>query len=236
MEYAIIAAGEGSRLKKEGFQYAKPLVKLRQNTLIERLIEIFARNNATSVHIIINEFSPELSRLLEDIETEVPLNVITKSTLSSLHSFSEILPLVKGNKVCLTTVDTVFEEREFEAYIKKFEQAKHIDALMAVTDYVDDESPLYVATDNSMHILNFYDQRPEGVKYISGGIYCFNARVFPMVAKAMAGNISRMRNFQRMLVSEGLYLQAYPFTKIIDIDHVTDIEKARKFLQETAAV
>ena len=45
-----------------------------------------------------------------------------------------------------------------------------------------------------------------------------------------------MRNFQRLMISEGLNLKAYPFSKIIDIDHVTDIEKAETFLRETALV
>ncbi len=39
-----------------------------------------------------------------------------------------------------------------------------------------------------------------------------------------------MRNYQRALVDNGLRVQAFPFGKIIDVDHASDIEKARKFL------
>jgi len=39
-----------------------------------------------------------------------------------------------------------------------------------------------------------------------------------------------MRNFQRALVADGLRLQAWPFSKVLDIDHVTDIRKAEQFL------
>jgi hypothetical protein len=42
---------------------------------------------------------------------------------------------------------------------------------------------------------------------------------------------SRMRNFQRQLVADGLHLQAFPFKKILDVDHVGDIVKAEKFLK-----
>ena len=41
-----------------------------------------------------------------------------------------------------------------------------------------------------------------------------------------------MRNFQRRLVQEGLRLKAYPFGKIIDIDHVEDIKKGESFLSK----
>jgi 2-oxoglutarate ferredoxin oxidoreductase subunit beta len=41
---------------------------------------------------------------------------------------------------------------------------------------------------------------------------------------------ARMRNFQRQLVADGLKLKAYPFTKILDVDHASDIVKAENFL------
>jgi hypothetical protein len=39
-----------------------------------------------------------------------------------------------------------------------------------------------------------------------------------------------MRNFQRALVTDGLRLKAYPFSKVLDIDHASDIKKAEDFL------
>ena len=58
MRYAIIAAGEGSRLASEGIDVPKPLVKIQGTPLIERLIEIFTRNGAESISIIINSRQP----------------------------------------------------------------------------------------------------------------------------------------------------------------------------------
>ena len=42
--------------------------------------------------------------------------------------------------------------------------------------------------------------------------------------------MSRMRNFQRQLVVEGLKLEAYPINKILDVDHKEDIAKAEAFI------
>ena len=53
MKFAIIAAGEGSRLAQEGIQQPKPLVPLNGMAMIDRLIDIFMRNDATSIAIII---------------------------------------------------------------------------------------------------------------------------------------------------------------------------------------
>jgi hypothetical protein len=48
----------------------------------------------------------------------------------------------------------------------------------------------------------------------------------------MADGVYRMRNFQRRLVESGMKLKAYPFDKIIDIDHAQDILKAEEFIAE----
>ena len=106
------------------------------------------------------------------------------------------------------------------------------DGLMAVTDYVDDEKPLYIATDNQMRILGFYDEKRDDTKYISGGIYGLSDTSFPVIDKCISEGQSRMRNFQRQLVKDGLHLKAYPFSKILDVDHASDIEKAEAFLNE----
>ena len=55
MNYAIIAAGEGSRLAQEGIAKPKPLVELQGEPMIGRLINIMLRCNAESISIIVNE-------------------------------------------------------------------------------------------------------------------------------------------------------------------------------------
>ena len=69
MNYAIIAAGEGSRLAQEGIKPPKPLVKVRDERLIDRLIRIFMDNEAEQISVICNALTTEVSRhlvLLED--------------------------------------------------------------------------------------------------------------------------------------------------------------------------
>ena len=165
MDYAIIAAGEGSRLVQEGMKTPKPLLRLHGVPLIDRLIHLFLRHHATSISIIVND-----------------------------------------------------------------EQTSTLDGLMAVTSFVDDEKPLYVKTDDDYMIQAFLDATDEPCRYVSGGIYCLRNTVLPALDQAMEQGISRMRNYQRLLVSEGLHLKAYPFHKIIDIDHIRDLAKAETFL------
>ena len=41
-----------------------------------------------------------------------------------------------------------------------------------------------------------------------------------------------MRNFQRALITDGLCVKAYPFSKAFDIDHTKDILRAEEFVRE----
>ena len=232
MNFAIISAGEGSRLAQEGVAKPKPLVELNGEAMIERLVRIFLRQGAGRVVVIINDLVPETRAFLTRLKEELPIELVVKTTPSSMHSFYEISHLLEGDRFCLTTVDTIFHEEEFARYIEAF-RTSEADGLMAVTDYVDDEKPLYISTTtDDLRITGFHDQPTPDCHYISGGIYCLTPKALDTLRRCMEMGQSRMRNFQRQLVADGLCLEAWPFSKIVDGDHAGDIVKAEEFLRE----
>lgn len=230
MHYAIIAAGEGSRLAQEGVEKPKPLVELNGEPMIMRLMNIFMRCNAESISVIINDFMPEVKSFLENVEIDIPLNVVVKSTPSSMHSFWELSKVIKPGKFCLTTVDTIFREEDFAKYIEAFEADKRNDGLWAVTPFIEDEKPLYVDVNRCMKIKAFCDEPFDGAKYVSGGVYAMTDKAFPVLNECIENGISRMRNFQRALIAAGMKLKAYSIDKIIDVDHASDIDVAQAFI------
>lgn len=231
MKFAIIAAGEGSRLSQEGVTLPKPLVRIGGEAMIDRLLRIFAANDADEIVVIVNRLHPETEhhlRLLQADSWRGRLRIVVKTTPSSMHSFFEISPFLSDAPFCLTTVDTIFREEEFAGYIEQFRRST-ADGLMAVTDFIDDEKPLYVGTDNDLNITGFFDENKD-CQYISGGIYCLQPQAIETLRRCVASGQSRMRNFQRQLVKDGLALRAHVFSKILDVDHATDIRKAESFL------
>ncbi len=240
MKYAIIAAGEGSRLAHEGIKNPKPLVKVHGEYLIDRLIRVFMDNGAEEIVVICNDLTTLVSEHLLRLEEDglngrpVPLRFKVKTTPSSMHSFFELSPLLDGGPFVLTTVDTIFREDEFARYAAAFRQAlaDGNDGLMGVTTHIDDEKPLYVGTDDDMNVTGFYDDC-HGCSHISGGIYGLTATAIDTLRSCMARGESRMRNFQRGLIRDGRRLKAYNFSKVLDIDHADDIAKAELFLSGT---
>ncbi len=270
MHFALIAAGEGSRLREEGVCEPKPLVCIQGLPMIERLIRIFVQNGARSFSVICNEQMKEVQEYLEALKQSdvlrctydggetflCPLNVVVQTTPSSMHSLAALQEVIPPGKFCLTTVDTIFREEEFASFIRSFAGMEECDGdgLFAVTPFVDDEKPLWVATrskksflqacasqESALHdekiaeIVGFYDreeQMPADTdKMVSGGIYCLDTRTaFPVLQACLAQGQSRMRNFQRALIASDLRLKSYVFPKIMDIDHAADIAKAEAWL------
>lgn len=232
MNYAIIAAGEGSRLAQEGIAKPKPLVELQGEPMIGRLINIMLRCNAESISIIVNEHMTEVREYLESLKLPVPLHLVVQTTPSSMHSLWHLSRVIPEGKFCLTTVDTIFREQDFKEYIQAFEQDETHDGMWAVTPFVDDEKPLWVEVDEQMNITAFRDKGWEGAKYVSGGVYSMTDNAFEVLDQCIEKGISRMRNFQRALIEAGHKLQAFSIEKIVDVDHAGDIATAEAFLQE----
>lgn len=233
MQYAIIAAGCGERLSQEGISVPKPLVEVGGERLIDRLIRIFMEDGATAVSVVCRSNEKVEKHLRQCQQAGVPLRYIVRNTPSSMHSFFELMPLLdRSQPFVLTTVDTIFREEEFKDYLSTFHhllQTGVCDGLMGVTDYIDDEKPLYVKTDCDQNIEAFLDER-DAAPYVSGGIYGLTPRCLDTLQACVERGNSRMRNYQRALLNDGMRLKAWLFSRIHDIDHAEDVKKATQFL------
>ena len=148
-----------------------------------------------------------------------------------MHSFFEMSNLMRGRgRFILTTVDTVFRPADFARYVEAFREAPDtVDAMMAVTSFVDDEKPLYVDTAPGTMRITAFSDTPCG-RFISGGIYGLSQPAIGVLDDCMTRGVSRMRNYQRALLEAGLNVQAFDLGKIVDVDHAGDIATAETFL------
>jgi len=225
----IIAAGEGSRLRSEGVASPKPLVTVDGVPLIERLLKIFVRQGISEIVCIVNEWSLEVKQYVEEREFGVPVRFVVKTTQSSMHSLFALAPELRGGQFLLSTVDPIFDEREFAGYLAAAREHSAVDGLLAVTGYVDDENPLYVELDASRRIVKF--TKAEKTPWVTGGLYVFSPRIFDEMDAALGAGVERLRNFLAHLLRAGYALEGHPFSTIIDVDHVQDNRVAEALLR-----
>jgi len=231
----IIAAGDGSRLKSEGISTPKPLVEVGGIPIIGRLLRSLSNAGINSVRCIINEDSTEVRDYVESLLLPIPVSFLVKSTPSSMHSLFELAPRLRNERFLLTTVDSIFSEEDLRKFLAAAGDdgpgaagAGVPDGILAVTDYIDDENPLYVETNSDGRITSF--PKSGGSRWVTGGLYIFQPRIFDEIPKAQEQGIERLRNFLAHLVRSGYDLRTHPFSRIVDIDHVRDIRTAERML------
>ena len=234
MNFAIIAAGEGSRLVSEGVARPKPLVDIDGRPMVRRLLDIFGECGAEVVAVIVNEQMTEVADYLRGIKPELPfeLRLVVQSTPSSMHSFHALVSQLPEGRFVMTTVDTIFHPGAFSRYVAEFAADTSADGYMGVTTFIDDEKPLYLDVDNQDFITAYRDEASAHDRFISAGIYGLsNPGAAAVLNRCIAAGMARMRRFQRELVAEGWRLKAYDLGKVIDVDHAADIAVAKQLIQ-----
>ncbi len=233
MEYAILAAGQGSRLSKEGVKESKPMIRILWQPMIERLIRLLVSCGAERVHVVTNPAMDDLNEHLAYLRDTEGLPVSFRPIVSdnSFYSLSEAACDIKGKFIALT-VDAIFPLDEFKDYIKAVETMPEGMALMALTRYVDDESPLYarLADDESEVIDYRYGDEPfEGTPIVSAGIYGITDKIMDIAQRDQYP--ASTSDFQRILaVGNDIKVVPFVMSKAFDVDHVSDLRSAEQFL------
>jgi len=190
--------------------------------MIERLIRIMNGCGANRVAVIVNGESKETVNLLKGLSVDL----VVRKTPSPMHSLMELAPYLKGDRFCVTTVDTVFSESRFSAMIKEFTKTS-FDGLMGVTSLIDDEKPLYVDVDSDMMIHGFHDTQ-DGCRYVSAGVYALRTDALNVLGDCLDSGQTRMRYFQRHLLESGFRLKAFDMGQVVDVDHISDVVRAQE--------
>lgn len=229
MHYAILAAGESSRM---GSVAPKALVTVGGKTLVGRMLDIIAqRSDVQSVSIIVNARRPEIAEHVSRLSLPYALNVISAQPPTAAHSLARVVSSIPRNeKFIVLTVDTVFHAEDFHAYVEAFAKQESGDGLMAVTRFIDDEKPLYVGVGEQNRITFFGDIPEPHTDFVSAGIYGLGGKARDAIDKAMSININGLRELQRALLLRDLDLRSYEMGVVFDVDRPHDLEQARKFL------
>lgn len=228
MKVGIIAAGEGSRLKRDGVSVLKPLVRVDGTPILERLLLQYHSIGISDAYCIINDASLAVKEYIEQLNLPIPVHFHVKTTESSMHSLFELGQYLRDDHFLLSTVDSIFDTDELVGFMK-VARTERSEGLLAVTQSAEDDNPLWVELDSSNRILAF--RKPaSGDLLVTGGLYFFSPRIFHEESVALSQKITRLRNFLGFLIEKGYTLRAHKFRKMVDLDHVEDIQLAENFL------
>ncbi len=216
---AVIAAGEGSRLKSLGVP--KPMVEVAGVPLIEHVLGNFEAAGIESAAVIFNEAERGVAALVRARFRRLVSTVVVKSTRSSLESFREMLAEAPPGRLLVSTVDAYCPREEFIRFVERARDLPARSTVLGVTRFVDDEKPLWVTTSGSGRVTVVGGASGDAV---TAGIYVFPERVRAM---RIPNELGRLRDFLAWLAKSGEEIHAVEIPKVVDVDRVEDLAEAQ---------
>lgn len=225
---AVIAAGEGSRLKLGGFASHKPLVLIAGTPLVEHVLGNLRAAGVSKVSIIFNEEENDCAAFVKERFADLGLTVLLKTTASSLVSFGEVLARSEGGRTLVSTVDALCPTEDFVDFVRRAEARPPDATVMAVTPFVADEKPLWVTLGVDGRVTRFGGESGDAV---TAGIYVVSEGV-RRLARTPPAELARLRDFLGWLVERGEPVFAESIRKVVDVDRAEDVALAEQMVDE----
>ncbi|MDE7408677.1 MAG: NDP-sugar synthase [Muribaculaceae bacterium] len=232
MDFVILAGGLGSRFVKEGYECPKPLVPLFGQPMMGVLINTLMKCGAEHIYVGANARMQSLLDYLEELKAKglpvVVRPIITDNSYCTLKAASEG---IEGKFIAMTC-DAIFPTDEFRDYVKAVAEAPADVALMGLTRFVEDESPLYARVSEAGEVIDYrYGGSPfdEGT-IVSAGLYGLSGKIMDVIPELDLKPES-LSDFQRLLaVATPVKVRPYEFTIAFDVDNTRDRLHAEEFL------
>jgi NDP-sugar pyrophosphorylase family protein len=222
----IIAAGEGSRLRRGGFTVAKPLVPVAGVPLIGGVIRNFLAAGIDSLRIIVNEEEQDCLDWVRSSFPALDAEFIVKSTASSLQSFSEVTAAGAGQPMLVSTVDAWCAESDFVRFVQAARRRPPEATVLAVTPLVADEKPLWIDLDIDGRVTSLGGERGA---LVSAGMYLVPARV---LQNPSPPGLGRLREYLAWLWQSGEPLYGEIVERVVDVDRTEDVALAEALATE----
>lgn len=233
----IIAAGEGSRLKRDGLRMPKPMVPIAGVPLIERVVSNFVNVGITQLWIIFNEGDRECATFIQERFPDLDIRCIVKTTRSSYESFWEVGRQSGPGPILMSTVDWICPESAFRRFVDQAlrqgsGQARpchQVSAVLAVTPFVADEKPLWVTLDSSGRVTAVGGSSGN---VVTAGLYLVSGSVFAQAPHP--SSLGRLRDFLAWMVDHGIPAYGVVIDQVIDVDRAEDLQLAETIVKDGA--
>jgi NDP-sugar pyrophosphorylase family protein len=217
---AIIAAGDGSRLRDAGVALPKPLVPINGVPLVEGVIRNFLAADVTSLVIILNAQHATCVEWIRARFPDLAIRFLVKTTASSLESFGEVAAARTGAPLLVSTVDAWCRPRDFARFVRAARARPAGSTVLALTPVVADETPLWVDVDRTGRVTAV--GRGPG-PLVTAGVYLFSADA---LALGVPTGLGRLRHYLAWLAAQGTPMYGEVIPTVVDVDRREDIALA----------
>jgi NDP-sugar pyrophosphorylase family protein len=224
---AVIAAGTGRRFHEAGWALPKPMVPVAGVPLIEHAIRHFQAAGIASLVVLVNERDRACAGWIRSRFPEMDLELVVKTTASSLESFREVLARSPaGSRTLVSTVDAWCPDAEFVRFVATASAHAAEATVLGVTPLVADERPLWVTLDAAGRVTRLGD--PAGA-LVTAGLYLVPDRVRRL---SPPRDLASLREFLAWLVDQGEPVDGVVLPRVVDVDRPEDVLLAEAWAEE----
>jgi hypothetical protein len=143
-----------------------------------------------------------------------------RATPSSYASFQLVVDRLARAPAVITTIDAIMPVNDFLAFVKSATGLAKDAVVLGLTDYVDDENPLWATLD----VADGHIQQLGGNvgTHVTAGLYWLPAQ---RPAEPVTG-FARLRDYLGWLVAEHQPVYGIVLPRVFDIDRARDIAAA----------
>jgi NDP-sugar pyrophosphorylase family protein len=216
----IIAAGEGSRLRRAGWTVPKPLVPVAGVPLIESVIRNFQAAGIATLRIIVNEEEQSCVDWVRGRFPAMDIDFIVKTTASSLESFTRVVAGTGEGRIVMSTVDAWCAERDFARFVEAALRRPAEAVVLAVTPLVADEKPLWIDLDAGGRVTRIGESTGSAV---TAGMYVVPSH---LRRSALPPGLGRLREYLGWLHWSGEIMYGEVVERVVDVDRAEDVALA----------
>ena len=216
----IIAAGDGRRLREDGWTVPKAMVPVAGVPLLETVVGNLLGAGITPITAIVNERDREFTAWARGRFARADLRFIVHTTASSLESFVRVADVDLPGPMLISTVDAWCHPADFARFVAAARRRPPAAMVLAVTPLVADERPLWIESDANGQVTRIGGPSGDAV---TAGVYLLPER---LRHRAPPSRLGRLREYLAWLVEQGETVYAETVDTIVDVDRASDVALA----------
>ena len=220
----IIAAGEGRRLRDDGFAIPKPLVSVGGVALLESVVGNFVSVGISSITAIVNDDHRQCVDWAAGRFGRLDLRFIVKTTASSLESFLTVARHGEPGPLLVSTVDAWCPREEFAEFVAAACRRPADAVVLGVTPLVADERPLWARLGAGGRVVELGGSAGD---VVTAGLYLIPERLRRVEPPS---GLARLRDFLGWLVRSGEPVYAEIVPTVVDVDRASDVALAESLV------
>ena len=222
IDVVIMAGGKGTRLQPFTHILPKPLIPVKDRTIIEKIIDNFTKFGAKKFIISTNYKSKIIKSFFDELNPSYKYRFIEeKKPLGTAGSLNFLKSKIKKDYF-ITNCDTLMDFDYSEAYNFHKKNRNDITVVVSTKKFI---VPYGVCKINASRLLNSIQEKPSQHLLINTGMYVINNQIFNLIKKNKFLNFTDLISLAR---KKGKKVSVYPISdqSWLDLGQWDEYEKA----------